>query len=354
MLPRYMVAQLLDGCKTRQDSRDLIGGLFEAMNRKVKTPDDRYFGVDYFNGGLFAEPARLELRLDEVGFLKAASGEDWSKIRPEIFGALFEHSLGKVERHAFGAHFTHPTDIMKIVGPTIVEPWRELIEDAGSLKRLRELWQRMQGYTVLDLACGSGNFLYIAYRELKRLEARIMERMVEISGSYDASQMIFGFVSAHQFFGLDINPFAVELAKVTMMIARKLAIDELHISEHALPLDNLDENFTAADALIDELGNPAQWPPADVIIGNPPFLGAKRSSRNEAPITSTLSAGRIPRFQVWPTIASIGSERLMTNLGHAPLTIRYQAVRVWLEHRISATINPASAGLTTLSGLERS
>jgi hypothetical protein len=83
------------------------------------------------------------------------------------------------------------------------------------------------------------------------------------------------FVSARQFFGLDISSFAVELAKVTMMIARKLAIDELHITEHALPLDNLDANFKAADALIDEQGNPAVWPRADVIIGNPPFSGAK-------------------------------------------------------------------------------
>jgi type II restriction/modification system DNA methylase subunit YeeA len=275
MLPRYMVAQLLEECKTKQDSRDLIGGLFEAMNRPTKTADDRYHGVDYFNGGLFADPARLELRLDEVSLLKAASKEDWSKVRPEIFGTLFEHSLGQVERHAFGAHFTHPTDIMKIVGPTIVEPWRKLIEEATTLKRLRDLWQRMQVYTVLDPACGSGNFLYIAYRELKRLEARLFERMTELSGRYDPSQSLFGFVSARQFFGLDINPFAVELAKVTMMIARKLAIDELHITERALPLDNLDDNFKAADALIDELGNPALWPRADVIIGNPPFLGSR-------------------------------------------------------------------------------
>jgi N-6 DNA Methylase len=275
MLPRYMVAQLLEDCKTRQDSRDLIGGLFEAMNRQEKTADDRYQGVDYFNGGLFADPARVELRSDEVALLKAASKEDWSKVRPEIFGTLFEHSLGKEERHAYGSHFTHPTDIMKIVGPTIVEPWRKLIEEATTLKRLRELWQRMQDYTVLDPACGSGNFLYIAYRELKRLEARLFERMTEISGSYDSSQMIFGFVSARQFFGIDINPFAVELAKVTMMIARKLAIDELHITERALPLDNLDDNFKAADALIDELGNPTQWPRSDVIIGNPPFLGSR-------------------------------------------------------------------------------
>ncbi len=185
MLPRYMVDRLLADCKTKQDSRDLIGGLFEAMNTREKTEDDRYQGVAYFNGGLFAEPARVELRLDELDLLRAASKEDWSKVRPEIFGTLFQHSLGKGERRAFGAHFTHPTDIMKIVSPTIVEPWRKLIEEADTLKRLNQLWQRMHDFVVLDPACGSGNFLYIAYRELKRLEARLFERMTEKSGRLD-------------------------------------------------------------------------------------------------------------------------------------------------------------------------
>ena len=276
LLPRYLVVQVLEECRSKQDSYDLLGGLFDAMNTPGKTPGGRFAGVDYFNGGLFAVPARLELRVDEVSLLKAAAKEDWSKVRPEIFGTLFEHSLGKEKRHAFGAHFTHPTDIMKIVGPTIVEPWREQIEGAKSPRRLAELRQRMQDYTVLDPACGSGNFLYTAYRELKRLEARLFERMAELSDRHDPAQGMFGFVSSRQFYGLDINPFAVELAKVTMMIARKLAVDELHITEPVLPLDNLDANFRAGDALIDELGNPTPWPRVDVIIGNPPFLGAKR------------------------------------------------------------------------------
>ena len=103
-----------------------------------------------------------------MGLLKAASKEDWSKVRPEIFGTLFEHSLGKEERHAFGAHFTHPTDIMKIVGPTIVEPWRKLIEEADTLKRLRELWQRMQSYTVLGPGLRIGQ---LPLHRLSRAEA---------------------------------------------------------------------------------------------------------------------------------------------------------------------------------------
>ncbi len=176
----------------------------------------------------------------------------------------------------FGSHFTNPIDIMKIVGPTIVEPWREQIESAKTLARLSELQNKMHEFRVLDPACGSGNFLYIAYRELKRLEWHLYEKMNELDSKQAAGQGVLGLVTARQFYGIDINPFAVELAKVTMMIARKLAIDELHINERPLPLDNLDSNFFAADALIDSLGNPVQWPKVDVIIGNPPFLGAKK------------------------------------------------------------------------------
>jgi hypothetical protein len=283
LLDKYLVIKLLDDCKDPKDSYDLLGGLFVEMNTPGITPGGRYQGVDYFNGGLFAQPARLELYPDEVNQLKAATKADWSKVRPEIFGTLFQHSVGERERHAFGAHFTHPTDIMKIVGPTIVEPWRERIEQARDLPTLHKLLARLQHFTVLDPACGSGNFLYIAYRELKRLEARIIERFQEFSRKKGAAEPRFGFVSARQFFGMDILPFAVELAKVTMMIARKLAIDELHVSEPALPLDNLDANFTAGDALIDELGNPTPWPKVDVIIGNPPFLGAKRLKPEHGP-----------------------------------------------------------------------
>ncbi|MBU0641030.1 MAG: class I SAM-dependent DNA methyltransferase [Planctomycetes bacterium] len=299
LLPRYFVARLLDDCKAPADSFDLLGGLFEAMNTPGGASGGRFRGVDYFNGGLFAEPARIELYDDELNQLRQAAKEDWSRVRPEIFGTLFEHSLEKEERHAYGGHFTTAADIMKIVHPTITEPWRDLIDSARTLTQLEKLRQRMLTYRVLDPACGSGNFLYLAYRELKRLEVHLFERIGEKKRTEKGQRQI-GHVSASQFYGIDINPFAVEIAKVTMMIARKLAIDELHTIEHPLPLDNLDANFIAGDALITPLSVggtavpavlfaeydedlwttghviPTKWPPADVIIGNPPFLGAKR------------------------------------------------------------------------------
>ncbi|MGF6739737.1 DNA methyltransferase [Paraburkholderia atlantica] len=276
LLEKYAVTRLLEECKTPQDAYDLLGGLFEAMNTKGGVKGGRFKGVAYFNGGLFAEPARIELVENERTLLKEAAQFDWSNVRPEIFGTIFEHSLGKEARHATGAHFTNPVDIMKVVGPTIVAPWSELIESATTLGRLKELLARIESFTVLDPACGSGNFLYVAFRELKRLEARIYERMSAEYKSVDPKQRPFGFLSARNFYGMDINPFAVDIAKVTMMLAHKLSIDELHINEEALPLDNLDANFRAGDALINADGSRAPWFKTDVIVGNPPFLDARK------------------------------------------------------------------------------
>ena len=285
LLPRYFVTQVLEDCSTPASAYDLIGGLFEAMNTNPPVSGGRFKGVNFFNGGLFHEPARLELLDLELILLRRAAAFDWSKVQPEVFGTLFQHSTSAEDRRAFGAHFTSPADIMKIVGPTIVEPWREQVDQARNLKDLYRLTDRLHNYRVLDPACGSGNFLYIAYRELKRIEARIFERLdseFKTEGK-QSGQMRLSFLSAQNFYGLDILPFAVETAKVTMMIARKLAIDELHITENALPLDNLDRNFVAADALVTPEGLPTQWPKADVIIGNPPFVGAKRLKPERGP-----------------------------------------------------------------------
>lgn len=277
LLPRYLFAGLLEDCKEPSDSYDLLGGLFDAMNDRTPPQGGRYKGVRYFNGGIFAQPARIELYEDELNQLRGATRSDWSKVSPEIFGAIFQDSMEAEERHAFGAHYTSPVDIMKIVKPTISDPWDDAIKSAKNPKRLNDLLERLTTLRVLDPACGSGNFLYLAYREMKRLETRIRERLTT---EFPKDQPRLIHVNARQFFGMDINSFAIELAKVSMMIGRKLAIDELHIAdEKDLPLDNLDSNFCAADALLTPVADadgaiPAKWPDADIIIGNPPYLGA--------------------------------------------------------------------------------
>ena len=239
LLERYFFTRLLKECVTPAESYDLIGGLFDAMNQPGRTPGGRYKGVDYFNGGLFRDPAKIELNYGEIAQLGLAATQDWSKVNPEIFGTLFQHTMKQDpednERRAFGAHFTSFVDIMKIVGPTIVAPWRDQIENAKGIKELRNLHERLARYTVLDPACGSGNFLYVAYREIKRLEGQIIERIKNLKGPEETEELRLSFVTARNFYGIDINPFAVELAKVTLMIGRKLAEDELHLGEHPLP-----------------------------------------------------------------------------------------------------------------------
>ncbi|HET6249353.1 MAG TPA: type IIL restriction-modification enzyme MmeI, partial [Tepidisphaeraceae bacterium] len=206
LLPRYLFASLVEECKEPADSYDKLGGLFEAMNNPVSPTGWRYKGVRYFNGGIFAKPARLELYEDELnqlagerGSMKGAAASDWSKVSPEIFGAIFQDSMDAEERHAFGAHYTSPVDIMKIVKPTIADPWTEAIESAKSAKKLNDLLERLTTLRVLDPACGSGNFLYLAYREMKRLETKIRERLTT---EFPKEQPALIHVNARQFFGI--------------------------------------------------------------------------------------------------------------------------------------------------------
>jgi type II restriction/modification system DNA methylase subunit YeeA len=242
LLDPFTFTRLLDECTTPSRTYDLIGGLFVEMNTPGKTPGGRFKGTEYFNGGIFEIPAHVELYPDELNQLKSAAAENWKNVRPEIFGTIFQHSVEAAERRAYGAHFTSAVDIMKIVKPTITDPWEQLISRAKTITELGGLHKRMQAYRVLDPACGSGNFLYLAYRELKRLEKKLFDRMDNVAGRVERQRRL-SFVTARQFFGMDINPFAVELAKVTMMIARKLAIEELHMEEPALPFDDLNERY---------------------------------------------------------------------------------------------------------------
>ncbi|MGF1461268.1 MAG: DNA methyltransferase, partial [Leptolyngbyaceae cyanobacterium] len=266
LLPRSLFVRSVQDCLQGESSYDVIGGLFRAMNSRDVVPAGRFQGVEYFNGGLFAEIHPLELTPPELKFLEVSALEDWSKVRPAIFGNIFESAIDEKDRHAHGIHYTAEADIMKIVRPTISRYWEERIDQANTIKQLEALQIELRDYRVLDPACGSGNFLYIAYQELKQIEQDLLDKIAERRRTADL-QMQMGYVTPLQFFGIDNNPFAVELARVTLMIARKVAIDRLGLYEPALPLDTLDQNIRCQDALFTD------WPQADAIIGNPPILG---------------------------------------------------------------------------------
>jgi type I restriction-modification system DNA methylase subunit len=166
------------------------------------------------------------------------------------------------------------------------------IVTATTMKELLKLRYELSQFKVLDPACGSGNFLYVAFRELARIDLAIMHRLqTEFSHStFEKQAKLICAINAQQFFGLDNDPFAVELAKVTLMLAKKLAMDSaveaLSQEEHkyskgthaiefdadqTLPLDNLDQNIVCADALFTD------WPIVDAIIGNPPYQAKNKA-----------------------------------------------------------------------------
>ena len=267
LLPLGLFTRCVKDCLEGASTYDVLGGLFQAMNQDGVTPAGRYEGVEYFNGGLFSEIHPIELQQGELKILEVCADQNWSKVRPSIFGNIFEGALknDKKQRHAHGIHFTSEGDIRRIVLPTITYYWEERIQAATTVKELQSLHQEIGRYRVLDPACGSGNFLYVAYQELKQIEKLLLDKLNDCEGS----KFHLSVVTPQQFYGMDINSFAVELARVTLMIGRKVAIDNLGLQEPSLPLDTLDQNIICADALFTD------WVKADAIIGNPPFLGGK-------------------------------------------------------------------------------
>jgi N-6 DNA Methylase len=261
----------------QRSSADDLGQLFEWLNRDGPRPaGGLYATTRYVNGALFQHPARIHLDLDELRTLRLACDYDWQKVEPHIFGSLMEGALGPESQWALGAHYTHEVDIQKVVKPSIVDPWCERIEDASTLDQVQQLQNELLNYVVLDPACGSGNFLYIAYRELRRLERRLHEKEHDLRLAQGRRQATQGALTA--FFpltnikGIEINAFAVALARVTLWMAHKLAVDELDLDEATLPLENL-SGIQTADALR------MDWPRASVIIGNPPFHGDRHLRR---------------------------------------------------------------------------
>jgi len=272
-LESYLFTHIVDEliANPQRSSADDLGQLFEWLNRDGPRPaGGLYATTRYVNGALFAHPARVHLAQDELSVLRLACEYDWRKVEPHIFGSLLEGALGRESQWALGAHYTHEVDIQKVIKPSIVDPWRERIEDAATLSQVQQLQNELLNYVVLDPACGSGNFLYIAYRELRRLERRLHDKERDLRLAQGRRQAAQGALTA--FFpltnikGIEINAFAVALARVTLWMAHKLAVDELDLDEATLPLENL-SGIQAADALR------VTWPAASVIVGNPPFHG---------------------------------------------------------------------------------
>ncbi len=254
--------------------------------------------IPHFNGGLFDGRRALKLEADEIGLLQAAASLDWSQIDPTIFGTLFERFLDPDKRAQIGAHYTDPGKIMLIVEPVILRPLRQewaaakadieaLVEQArgkrgkafanamGKAEEARSKFiERLCKVTILDPACGSGNFLYLALQGVKDIELTA-NLECEALGLAPRTPAV-GPEIVH---GIEINPLAAELARTTIWIGDIQW--RIRNGIYALPqpiLRKLD-SIECRDALIEKMEDgryiEASWPAAEFIVGNPPFLGIR-------------------------------------------------------------------------------
>jgi type II restriction/modification system DNA methylase subunit YeeA len=281
LLPRKLFRQICDrGFQRPAIAQGMLAQLFSAMK------EGGLFGVDeieWFNGGLFDDATSLPVTREDLKIIAEAAGLDWSDIDPSIFGTLFERGLDPSKRSQLGAHYTDPEKIMMIVRPVIIEPlWREweAVKERISKPRTSEksrrdqlgaFLERLRSFRVLDPACGSGNFLYLALLSLKDLEHRV---------NLDAEAMGFGrqfpSVTPQVVRGIEINPYAAELARITVWIGEIQWMRKNGFDVDRRPILKPLNNIENRDALLNADGSEAAWPDAHVTIGNPPFLGDKK------------------------------------------------------------------------------
>jgi len=298
LLPKGLFSKLVQAARSDPESlTERLSGLFEAMRT------GGFFGAEtiaHFNGGLFDEAPALPLKAYDMHNMLIAGEFDWAAVEPTIFGTLFERSLDPSKRSQIGAHYTSREDIMLIVEPVVMQPlrreWaqvRERVEkqlarrgksrtDAAKKKTNRRIAELLQGFQhrlasvrVLDPACGSGNFLYVAIQELLSLEKEVI-----VYGSRPEIALgLIPQVRPTQLHGIEINPFAAELAQVVIWIGYLQWMKQngfLPPSDPILaPLVTIECRDAILDLTIPTKPQATTWPEADFIIGNPPFLGSK-------------------------------------------------------------------------------
>ena len=320
-------------CFFAEDVGLLPGRMFERLvNNKQATPErltqgltqlfgtmqnGGLYGVDdipWFNGGLFQTIAVPPLSAPDLTELRRAADLNWSAIDVSIFGTLFERGLDPAKRSQLGAHYTDPATIERLIDPVIRRPllqkWELIAQQIQALAAkiakkgdrhyraahaLFITWlDELKNYRALDPACGSGNFLYLALKCLKDVEHHSHLQAAELGLDREADLV----TGPHNVLGIELNEYAAELARVTVWIG-ELQWRLAHGYEFKTNpvLDTL-EHIECRDALLAEGGTEAAWPAADVVVGNPPFLGDRKMIRELGEDYTTLLRstyeGRVP------------------------------------------------------------
>ena len=293
LLPDEMFTRMLEQARrTPPQFADLASKLFRAMASGGLVGFET---VEWFNGGLFDDDMALPLEKSDIDTVLAASRLDWSEIDPSILGTLFERGLDPDKRAQLGAHYTDRDKIMLIVEPVVIRPWlaewaaekpkiTAELERADAAKsrsartnrrniaeqQYRSFLNRLRAFTVLDPACGSGNFLYLALQALKDLEHR-----VQVEAEALGLPREFPATGPANVKGIEINPYAAELARVSVWIGDIQWMRRNGFAEARDPILKPLDTIECRDAIVTPDGAEPDWPEADVVIGNPPFLGTK-------------------------------------------------------------------------------
>jgi len=300
LLPKDIVRRVAEG--TAKDPAAFAAALTDLFGKMSKAGG--LFGperIQWFNGGLFDRADVLPMEPDEIEVVRRVSELDWSEVEPSIFGTLFVRGLDPDRRSQLGAQYTDRESILRLVEPVLIDPLRREFEEVkarivGLLpkwektarsarprvkaennpeKVLQSFLDRLAGIRVLDPACGSGNFLYVSLQLLKDLEREVIEW-----GSLTLqTTRTFPRVGPQVVQGIEVNEYAAELARVTIWIGEIQWMLSHGFAYRTNPILQPLDNIACRDAILDlrDPKRPAEpdWPDAEVIVGNPPFLGNK-------------------------------------------------------------------------------
>ena len=283
-----------------KDARKALIELFQVLDTKPEDRDpymeDDLAAFPYVNGGLFAdeniEIPRFTEEIVDLLVNKASAGFDWSEISPTIFGAVFESTLNPETRRSGGMHYTSLENIHKVIDPLFLDALKAELEEIKALKVAKTREQRLQEYrkklsqlTFLDPAAGSGNFLTETYLSLRRLENEALyeenhgQMLLGVNGKYNPIQVSIG-----QFYGIEINDFAVTVAKTALWIAESQMMQEteklMQINLNFLPL-KFYANIVEGNALRIDWESVVPKEKLNYIMGNPPFVGHQWRSKSQ-------------------------------------------------------------------------
>ena len=286
-----------------KDLREAILQLFKVLDQKPEERDpflkEELAAFPYVNGGLFTEEDLLipnfTEELKELLINKASSDFNWADISPTIFGAVFESTLNPETRRSGGMHYTSIENIHKVIDPLFMDELYEEYEEIKAIKtvtnrneKLLRFQTKLGSLKFLDPACGSGNFLTETYLSLRRLENKCLQLMIGGNEGQGTLTELFGydFVKVHiqQFYGIEINDFAVTVAKTALWIAECQMFQETNSITHSaasfLPLDNY-TNIVEGNALHIDWNKVISSTELSYIMGNPPFVGARWMSKEQ-------------------------------------------------------------------------